>query len=248
MRRICMFLCLMMLPFATGCGLVQNSVKTFYNLTDRTFVATNYFIHPEFEEFQIRRVIVAPFTNETGYHQAQDILEPIFISEWLKVNRFEVIPATGEARDQLAKFDLREKGMFYKLHLYDLAKRYNADAIMFVSITSYSPYDPCRIGINAQLIHTYSGVVTWALNEVYDGSQRDVENLATQYYYEHVRFSHPLEDYQIMMISPRYFAQMVAYDVGGTFTDYFIPARLDTTVVNAVNLDKKISPKPLYPR
>jgi hypothetical protein len=242
-----MFLCLGLLLFTTGCGLMQNTVKTYYNVTDSVFVATNYFIHPEFEDFKIRRVLIAPFSNETGFHNAQDTLEPIFISEWIKVNRFEVIPSTGDARKQLESFDIREKGTFYKMHLYDIAKRYNVDAVMFVALTSYSPYEPCRIGINAQLIHTYSGVVVWGLNEIYDGSQRNVENLATQYYYENVRFSHPLDDWEIMMISIRYFTQMVAFDVGGTFKDYYVPPRLDKTIVNAVNLEKKISAKPLFP-
>lgn len=247
MQRICLGFMLSTLVFATGCGLMQNAVKTYYKATDDVFVATNYFIHPEYDGFNIRRVMVAPITNETGFHNAQTTLEPVFMAEWSKVNRFEVIPALGEAREQLESFDLRQKGTFYKLHLYDLAKRYNIDAVMFVALTAYSPYEPCKIGLNAQLIHTYSGVVVWALNEVYDGSQRDVENLATQYYYEHVRFAHPLNDWEIMMVSIRYFAQMVAYDVGGTLKDYYIPPRLDNKIATAVNLEKKISAKPSYP-
>lgn len=231
MRTILMLFFL--LPCLIGCS---NALKGYYKVTDQPFVSKNYFVHPEFDKFKIRRVLFAPIKNETQYPDATERLEPIFLAEWSKINQFEVLPASEEMRTEFEEFNPRMDGRFSKLRLYGFAKRFNIDAVIFTSITNYFPYEPCKIGINAQMIHTRSSVVVWALNEIYDSNMRDVETLAKQYYYERLRYEHPLLDWKIMTTSIRYFAQMVGYEVANSMSIDVSPNRMDNRIINAATI------------
>ncbi len=225
-------LCLFILLFS-GCS---KSMQNYYKMTDAVFEPSNYFVHPEYDRFKIRRVMFAPIKNETTYSDVQRVLEPIFMTEWSKINYFEIVPAYGDVRNEFDSFHIHERGRFYKLRLYDIAKRFNVDAVIFTHVTRYSPYEPCTIGINVQMIHTYSGVVVWALNETYDGKLREVENMVRNYYFENMRFEYPLLDWKIMMVSMRNFAQAVGYSVANSLTDYIVPPRINEAVINAATL------------
>jgi len=230
-----------LLSLSTGCSVLNDTTKLLYTSNDDMFLATNFFIHPDYNNFSIKRVMLAPIKNESTHTDVAKTLEPIFIREYVKLNKFEIIPTPSEIEEELSSFNVREKGTFYALHLYDIGKRYNVDAIIFTSITAYSPYEPCVIGVNAQMISTYSGIVAWALNEIYDGNQRSVENLAKVFYFEKLRFAHPLYDWTIMMSSIRYFAQMVAYDVSQTMNDYYIVPTTSHKLLNIATMEPAFS-------
>ncbi len=234
MRKI--IILALMIPFLSGCIVAREVMKGYYQVTDEAFVPTNYFVHPEIDRFKIRRVLVAPFKNETQYSKVDQTIEPIFNTEFARIKMFEILPSLGGMRTELKDMNLREKGTFYKLRLYDVGERYNVDAVIFITITDYFPYEPCRIGISAQMIHTYSGVVVWALSETYDSNLRDVESLAKQYYFEKLRYSHPLFDWRIMTKSMRYFARAVASNVAETLLDYIYLPRVNTHVINTMTI------------
>lgn len=237
MRNILILICTGLLSLSAGCSVINNTTKALYTTNSDLFVATNYFIHPDYDYFAVKRVMLAPIKNETSNRDVSKTLKPIFINELAKLNKFEIIPAPSDIEEEISTFNIREKGTFYALHLYDIGKRYNVDAVIFTSITAYSPYEPCVIGINTEMISTYSGIVLWALNEVYDGKLRSVENLAKTYYFENLRFSHPLYDWTIMMSSIRYFAQMVCSDVSQTMNDYYIMPSMNHNLLNIATME-----------
>ena len=243
MRNILILIFIFMLSLSTGCSVLNDTTKLAYTSTDDMFLATNFFVHPDYDNFSIKRVMLAPIKNESSHRDVGKTLEPIFIREYIKLNKFEIVPTPPDLEEEIATFSVREKGTFYALHLYDIGKRYNVDAIIFTSVTAFSPYEPCIIGINAQMISTYSGIVVWALNEVYDGNLRSVESLAKVYYYEKLRFAHPLNDWKIMMSSIRYFAQMVASDVSQTMNDYYIVPETNPRLLNIATMDPIFSRK-----
>ncbi len=210
----------------------KGAVRGYYQVTDKQFVPANFFIHPQYEKFRIKRVIVAPLNNETSYPQAVKVAEPIFLRELAKTNRFDVIPVTNP--DEFSDFGIHQRGMFYKLQLYDIGKRYNADAVIFTSITVFFPYEPCKIGINTQMIHTATGTVLWAFSETFDANMREIETLAKQYYFENLRFSHPLQDWKIMVTSISYFTQMACAETASSLYGYPSNQRMSARMLNTV--------------
>ncbi|MCB1194553.1 hypothetical protein KDK77_00065 [bacterium] len=225
MLKIIVAICVMLL--LEGCKTVQ----TYYEMTDTTYVSSNYYINPHLENIMVKRVLFAPLKNETLYREEVEALEKTFAEQWSAIHRFEVIPAMGEVRKNLQEVALRDKGRFYKLLLYDIGERYNIDAIIFTTITSFFPYEPCKLGVNAQMIHTRSGDVLWAIDEQYDGNQRDVGNLAKEYYYEKLQFSHPLTDWKIMLVSMKYFSQMIGNHIAETLLEKERNLRIDESLL-----------------
>ena len=230
MRIGIFFMCL--LPVLAGC----QSVKTYYEITDPTYVSANYYVHPEFDQMSIRRVLFAPIRNETTYFEETLGLDDAFMKQWSAIHRFELLPAMGGLRDSLQNIDLRGRGRFYKLRLFDIGERFNIDAIIFTTLTSYFPYEPCQLGINAQMIHTRTGDIVWAVDEHYDGNQREVANLAKEYYYEKLRFSHPLTDWKTMLVSMKYFSEMAASNIAHTFIQEEKMLRIDESLLKTATV------------
>lgn len=212
----------------------KTAVRGYYQVTDKQFVPANYFIHPQYDKFKIKRVMLAPVQNETSYPEAVSIIEPIFLQEISKTNRFDIVPGSEFNPEEFHEFGIHQKGMFYKLQLFDIGKRYNADAVIFTSITTFFPYEPCKVGLNTQMIHTATGTVLWAFSETFDANMREVETLAKQYYFENLRFAHPLYDWKIVVTSIRYFAQMACAQTAGTLYGYSPEKRLNSKILNTV--------------
>jgi hypothetical protein len=198
-------------------------MKAAYVMNDPIYRSTNIYMHPDYASFKIRRVLFAPIKNETSVLDVDSKLAPVFLAELSKINKFEIVPTPEYAVPEFDDVNVRRDGKFYKIRIFDFGSRFNADAILFTHITRYNPYEPCALGISAQLIHASSGTVVWAINELYDGNSRDVEHFARYYYYRHLRYSHPLLDWKVMMVSMQYFSQMVAFDVASTITNAYRP-------------------------
>lgn len=247
MRTLLYIQCCLITALFAGCNTA--SMKTAYQVFDPIYVSKNYFVHQKYTDFHVKRVLFAPITDTTAVQGAAATLNPIFAKEWAKTNQFEIISIPENQWYEFARLNIQSTGKFSKLQLYDFGVRYNVDAVLFTTVTAYHPYEPCTLGISSQLIHTYTGTILWAFNETYDGSMREIEHFAQFYYFKHQSFSHPLQEWHIMLSSMRYFGQMVGFDVAqslsGTKTSYGMDAHLLKTTAMTEDTIVDINPSDL---
>lgn len=163
----------------------------------------------------IIRVVVLPLANYSADISKKDLamLHHSFAQALLKSGRFECIFEDSE------DFSYTYPKLPYKL-LERLTEKYDADAVMVLGITDYSPYVPIKIGVKGQLIELCSGKIVWGMDELFDGSREDV-----LYGVRSFRRSHNQQVFetldQLGQLSPRVFSAYVGEKICKTIPEKF---------------------------
>ena len=163
----------------------------------------------------ILRVVIAPLFNYGAEISDDDLkkVENSFRQALLKKGCFECvfennIPFIDYARSI-------PNSLFEKL-----IKQYDADAILFMGLTQYSPYTPIQIGTRMQLIELCSNKIIWGIDEVFDASQEKV-----YFGVKHYQQAHTLSPFETLndigQLSPEYFSAYVGHKIYETIPESF---------------------------
>lgn len=169
----------------------------------------------------VRRVGVLPIHSKTWTATDLAALELAFGAELGKVERFETMPIAREAlaaRFQKASF--LSSASLPAEFLGRLRADFGLDAILFLDLTHYSPYQPISIGVRSKLVSLHDGGILWSIDSVFDSSQPNVAIAARQYHEDRSRPAYPLENTSGILQSPARYAKYVANAVFET-----LPAR-----------------------
>lgn len=163
----------------------------------------------------IIRVVVLPLANYSANISDNDIkmLHNSFAQALLKSGRFECIFENSE------DFSYTYPKLPYKL-LERLAEKYDADAVMVLGITDYSPYVPLKIGVKGQLIELCSGKIVWGMDELFDGSREDVLYGVRSFRRSHAQQVFESLD-QLGQLSPKVFSTYVGEKICKTIPEKF---------------------------
>jgi hypothetical protein len=131
----------------------------------------------------IRRVVVLPVAGGPALtEEALDKLDSVCQGELTRTARFEVVPLS---RDKLAEITgARQISSVDKLppvlldKLFNIYNTYGADAILFIDVTTYSPYPPLVLGLRAKLARVTDGEIIWAADNVFSAAEPAVANSA----------------------------------------------------------------------
>lgn len=102
----------------------------------------------------------------------------------------------------------------------NLMRKYDADAILFMGLTQYSPYTPIQLGARMQLIELCSNKIIWGIDEVFDASQEKV-----YFGVKHFQRAHTLSPFETLddlgQLSPEYFSAYVGRTIYETLPESF---------------------------
>ena len=163
----------------------------------------------------IIRVVVLPLENYSAKISTEDLkmLQNSFAQALLKAGRFECIFESSK------EFVYEYPQLPYRL-FERLLEKYNADGVMLMGITDYSPYVPLRIGVKAQLIELKSEKIIWGIDELFDGGREDVLYGVRSFRREHAQqFFESLD--QLGQLSPRVFSIYVGRKICETIPENF---------------------------
>ncbi len=168
----------------------------------------------------LRRVAVLPVPqNREDANQAAgaQLLEPIFITELSKRNLFEVVRVSPEQLQTSTEGncwgaeDKLPPGLLERLH-----EATGCDAVIFVSLTTYQPYPPLRVGWKARLVDCGHQQTWWAVDEVFDGGANSVATAAEAYARVGLNLPDPLQTDTGVLHSPSRFGQYTASAIADT--------------------------------
>lgn len=135
---------------------------------------------PGFNWFAIRRILLYPLENESPYPQAvPEILEALRV-QMQCAGRFEVVLASPDGHVSCHD-SVRVNGRFDEAELLGLADQYNADAILFVTITQYKPYAPPRVGLSLRLLSPADAALVASVDGLWDARDQTVADEARCY-------------------------------------------------------------------
>jgi hypothetical protein len=132
---------------------------------------------------EVRRVVVLPVSGgPTLTEETLLSLDEVCQSELNRTGRFEVVPLTRDALAAIA--GVRQISSVEKLpvvlieKLLNIYNSYGADAILFIDVTTYSPYPPLKLGLRTKLARVSDGEIIWAADNVFNAAEVPVANSA----------------------------------------------------------------------
>lgn len=132
----------------------------------------------------IRRIALLPVAGlSTIPESSLARLDESFLAELNRTARAESLLVSRDLLARLAgsrqlfSTDVLPHDLFTKL-----AGATQADAVLFVDLTAYSPYPPLKLGIRAKLVDIRSGEMLWNFDNLFDTNEPSVVNAARKHY------------------------------------------------------------------
>jgi hypothetical protein len=147
------------------------------------FTPHNYFGEKKMP-VTIHRVVLMPLHGgDYAPEEATEALDQIFATALERQMRFEVVTLP---RDECQKCfgvpDIASVSALPHDFLADLGRKYGADAVLLVDITSYKGFRPLILGIRAKLARVSDRSLIWTFDEVYSATDPGVANSVRRYF------------------------------------------------------------------
>lgn len=141
------------------------------------FSSFNCYRRPQLEAMGIRRVVLLPLSNETGIPFAEERIREALAAELRIAGLFEVITPPPMI-DLPHSAGIRSDGTFHESDLVTMARNFNADGVIFATVTDYRPYRPVRVGVNLHLVSTAEAITVASVDGLWDARDASVTQLA----------------------------------------------------------------------
>lgn len=165
----------------------------------------------------VRRIMVLPFAHEAGVTADCTKVRDAFVAELQKLRRFEVVPLPSDAREDDMLNASLARGRLSTEAMVDLCNRYSLDGVYVGSVTSWRPYTPPHLGLRTQLISVHSGAPIWAVDAIYDASDRTTISDLRHFHEGVQRDDGNLHGWELNLLAPGKFTSYVAHRVVGTW-------------------------------
>jgi len=178
---------------------------------------TGYFYLNQGDEFhQIARVVVFEFQN---YSNDMDISMKLTraVTESLQKKHLFTIQAFESSDPAWQKLDLEPVSSYSMEKLLVIRKQLRADAVLYGSITRYHPYPHLMVGLHLKMVDLRSGKLLWAIEQIWDSTDKLVERRMKKFHKEYMRSSYGPMDWELLITSPRAFNKFVVYEIAETF-------------------------------
>lgn len=97
-----------------------------------------------------------------------------------------------------------------------IRKTLKCDAVLIGTISQFKPYPHMAIGLRLKLVDLRDGQLLWALEQIWDSSDKTTEYRINSYFQYQMRTGYaPLRE-QLVAVSPLEFIKFVAYEVAET--------------------------------
>jgi hypothetical protein len=165
---------------------------------------------------EIRRVIVLPVADDGRLPEdTLDVLDTVLQTALGRAQRFELVPLSRPACARLAGARaIRSVDALPHDFLARLIADYAADAVLFVDVTSYSPYPPLALGLRAKLVRTDNSTILWAFDTIFSATDTSVVNAARRHWLDTAPAGTPADFSVTALQSPQRFA---AYATSAAF-------------------------------
>jgi hypothetical protein len=194
-----------LLPACAGAGHVPKTI--------------NHYLAEPGDLANVRRIMVLPFAQQPGVQADCAKVRDAFVTELQKLRRFEVVPLPTDAREDDELNASLAHGRLSTDAMVRLCNRYALDGVLVGSVTAWRPYTPPHLGMRTQLLSVHSGAPVWAVDAIYDSSDRTtVDDL--QHFVAHTqRDDGNLHGWEMNLLAPGKFTTYVAHRFVGTWVE-----------------------------
>lgn len=111
---------------------------------------------------------------------------------------------------------LDKREAFTLTDLTAIRQELRCDAILFGRITNFMPYPRMQMGLYLRLLDLKEGRLLWAVDHIWDMTDKIVECRAEKFFQDHMRDLYGPADSGVLLMSPAAFHRFVAFEISGT--------------------------------
>ncbi|NLK41248.1 MAG: hypothetical protein GX298_04245, partial [Planctomycetes bacterium] len=178
----------------------------------------HYYVNPQVDFTTIGRIALLELDNQTAQPDLSETFTQVLADALGKRHLFSVQKVMRT--DPLWQTQQLDNISSYSLD--DLAAArgtLKVDAILFGQIRHYMSFPHLQIAINLKMVDTRSGKLIWAFEDVWDSNDKQVQGRMEKYFKEQMRTGYEPMNWQILITSPRAFANFVAYEIAETLPE-----------------------------
>jgi len=101
----------------------------------------------------------------------------------------------------------------------EMRQVFKCDGLLVGSISDFRPHPQMQLGISLRMLDLKRGRLLWAVDHVWDTTDRAVEKRIQRYFSDQIRSGYEPMDWQIAMISPKVFEKFIAHELAQTLPD-----------------------------
>jgi hypothetical protein len=201
--RAAMLLALACLP---GCNVIH---KTSSHQPDY------YYLNPHKRLPAVGKVVLLDMNNNSSYPQiSADMTEALF--QALQKEQLFSLTVVRRTDPSWKSLQLDVDAPYTLQQLAAMRKALNCNAVIVGSVTTYQPYPQMIIGLRLKLVDLTDGQLLWAIEQIWDTTDKTMEKRVKDYYQDQVHSGFgPLRE-QLVLVSSLNFIKFVAYEVAQT--------------------------------
>ena len=203
-RRTC-FVLILTAVLLSGCS------------TDRAFrpAENYYYINPNTNLRMIGRVAVVELNNDSSYPQASsDITGSLF--QALQKKQIFGLTVVSQSDPAWRSLQLETDSTYTLDQMQSIRKSLKCDGVLIGSITEFRAYPHMAIGLRLKLLDLKNGQLLWALEQIWDITDKDTESRIKKYYKSQKSLDTARQHEHLASISPLEFIRFVCFEAAET--------------------------------
>ncbi len=187
-----------------------------------------YYLNPDKDLSTVGRTALVELGNKSSYPQiSTDVTEALFQALQKKQlfgltivrqsdPAWRSLQLDSNSGSQTQNSAFRVPSPYTLDQLTAIRKTLKCNAVLIGTITQFKPYPHMAIGLRLKLVDLEDGQLLWALEQIWDSSDKTTEYRIKSYFQYQMRSGFaPLRE-QLVAVSPLEFIKFVTYEVAAT--------------------------------
>lgn len=173
----------------------------------------SYYVDPDIHN--ISRVIFVEIGDGVGYPEIATRMTRS-LAEALTdrgIFRIDVVPA---GHPELRYLSMNKRDPFTLKELSAIRRSLRCDAILFGRMVSYKQYPGMQIGLYLRLIDLKDGKLVWAIDELWDTTNRQTVKRIKNFYFDYMRDTYDPAKGEMGIMSTDGFQKFISYEILST--------------------------------
>jgi len=197
---------LLLLPvFLSGCG---------FNAAYKP-VANYYYLNPNKDLSTIGRTTLVELGNDSAFPQISgDVTEALY--QALQKKQVFGLTVVRQSDPAWRKLQLDLNSAYTLEQLSAMRKTLNCDAVLIGTVTGFEPFPHLTIGLRLKLIDMADGQLLWALEQIWDTTDKTTQKRVRNYYKHSILPDFETLEEKLGTVSSLRFLKFVAYETSET--------------------------------
>ncbi|RKY10039.1 MAG: hypothetical protein DRP66_00675 [Planctomycetota bacterium] len=189
----------------SGCGLYES----------HTPPADHYYLNPDKDLDTVGRIALVELSNDSAFPRiSSQATEALF--QALQKKQIFGLAIVRRHDPAWRSFQLDLNTAYTLEQLSAMRKTLNCDAVLVGAVTEFKPYPHMGIGLRLKIVDLTDGQLLWALEQIWDATDRATEERIMDYYSDHDLVGFATLRERLGTVSSLKFVKFVAYETAET--------------------------------